>query len=167
MKKNKILISNIWYYISLIPLIIYNFSLSYIMYQNREINIIKLISYIIIPVLIVLISYLYELIYYKIKKMNISYAINSNLPLLNLLCYLLYCFNSLYVVLGLIILFTILSKLIKVNYICLYSIMIYLITINLNKYINIFHPLIYIGISYILIFFNKLYKKDISLYILI
>lgn len=90
-KKNKILGINLLYIISLIPIILYGFYKNGIVVaQHGFFSYFLATQYIVIPIIIIVLSYVFESYYYLgIKKEKDSHSVvNSIVPYVNALCYL-------------------------------------------------------------------------------
>lgn len=90
-KKNKILGINLLYLLSLIPIIGYAYYKNgFLVYKNGFMSFFLSTQYIVIPIIIIFLSYVFETYYYLgIKKEeNTHSVVNSIVPYVNALCYL-------------------------------------------------------------------------------
>lgn len=113
-KKNKILGINLSYILSIIPVIIYGFYKNGILVASHGyISWFLATQYIVIPIIIIILSYVFETYYYLgIKKEKNNHSIiNSIVPYINALCYLV-CgpTNYLWLTMPLIIVIDVLLK---------------------------------------------------------
>jgi len=113
-EKNKILRINLLYVLSLLPVIIYGFYKNGIVVaQKGFISFFLGTQYIVIPIIIIILSYVFETYYYLgVKKEdNTNSVVNSITPYINALCYLV-CgpTNYLWLTIPLIIALNILIK---------------------------------------------------------
>lgn len=197
--KNKVLGINILCLISIVPLIIYGFIKNgIIVAQHDYMTWFSATQYIIIPIIIIILSYVFETYYYvgikKDKDMHNVY--NSLAPFANALCYLV-CgpTNYLWLTIPLIIITDIALKFIDtkitINQIALFKCILFgLLTLmslegNANAYENslletVSKPLdLFLGqgigeigttssllaiIGFIVLLFNKYYKKEIPIF---
>ncbi len=197
LQKNKILGINILYIVSILPLIIFAFYKNGLMvYNNGETTMFLAFQYLIIPIIIIVLSYVFEIYYYLIikKDSDCHNVVNSLAPYVNALCYLV-CGprDFLWVTIPLIIMFDILLKFIdnkwSINQIALFKcVLVALLAItgfynnaNLYELNNNLNPSLFdyfigrsvgcIGttsvlcclIGYVVLLFNKYYKKEIPL----
>ena len=197
-KKNKIFSINKNHLLCLLPLVLFSFYKNGILvYKNYFLSLFSILQYIVIPVIVVVLSYVFEIYYYvgRKKEKDLSKVINSFVPFANLLCYLVTGPNNpLYITIPLIILIDVLFKFIDnrftINRIALFKCLLFLILVLLGIYNNYNYNELYglgssvnlsnlfigfrigeIGtisnllvlISFVLLLFNKFYKKDIAL----
>lgn len=112
--KNKVLGINMLYVLSVLPLIIYGFYKNGILvYQNGFMSLFLSLQYLVIPIIIIVLSYVFEIYYYMgIKKEEgTSSVVNSIIPYINVLCYLVCAPNDyLWLTIPLIVILDILIK---------------------------------------------------------
>lgn len=113
-KKNKVLGINLLYLASILPIIIYGFIKNgIIVAKNGYINWFLATQYIIIPIIIIILSYVFETYYYLIikKEEDLHSVYNSVAPFANTLCYLV-CgpTNPLWLTIPLIVILDIILK---------------------------------------------------------
>ncbi|HAB66621.1 MAG TPA: hypothetical protein DCE23_04570 [Firmicutes bacterium] len=202
LEKNKVLGINLIYLVSIIPIIIYGFIKNgIIVAKNGYINWFSATKYLIIPIIIVLLSYVFETYYYLIikKDEDMHNIYNSLSPYANVLCYLV-CgpTNYLWLTIPLIIIIDIILKFIDskitINQVALFKCILFaLLSImalesNANAYENSLievtsKPIdLFLGqgigeigttssllaiIGFIILLFNKYYKKEIPIYSII
>ena len=113
-KKNKILGINLLYILSVLPLIIFGFYKNgIVVYQHDFISLLLALQYLIIPIVIIILSYVFETYYYMgIKKEeDTNSVVNSIVPYVNVLCYLVCAPNDyLWLTIPLIIVLDVLLK---------------------------------------------------------
>ena len=196
--RNKVYDINTCYLLCLLPLIIFSYYKNgYLVYKANCLSFFSSLEYLVIPIIIVIISYIFEVYYYiGIKKdRNYNNVINSLSPYANLLCYLV-CGPSdyLYIIIPLIFIIDIFIKCINnkftINRVVLFKCILFIILIALGLYnnanayekiLNIYSfnnvdsflglivgeigvvSNILIIISFIVLLFNKYYKKDIAI----
>jgi tRNA(Ile)-lysidine synthetase-like protein len=117
LKKNKIFSINLLYLLSLIPIIIFAFYKNgLVVYKAGELSLFLSLQYIIIPIIIVVLSYVFETYYYlTIKKDDdLNNVINSIVPYANVLCYLV-CgpMNKLFITIPILVLLDVVLKFIE------------------------------------------------------
>lgn len=197
-KKNKIFSINKNHLLCLLPLVLFSFYKNGILvYKNNFLSFFSILQYIVIPIIVVVLSYVFEIYYYvgRKKEKDLSKVINSFVPFANLLCYLVTGPNNpLYITIPLIILIDVLFKFIDnrftINRIALFKCLLFLLLVLFGIYNNCNYNELYglgssvslsnlfigfrigeIGtisnllvlISFVLLLFNKFYKKDIAL----
>ena len=197
-KKNKIFAINKNHLLCLLPLVLFSFYKNGILvYKNNFLSFFSILQYIVIPIIVVVLSYVFEIYYYvgRKKEKDLSKVINSFVPFANLLCYLVTGPNNpLYITIPLIILIDVLFKFIDnrftINRIALFKCLLFLLLVLFGIYNNCNYNELYglgssvslsnlfigfrigeIGtisnllvlISFVLLLFNKFYKKDIAL----
>ena len=180
------------------PLVLFSFYKNGILvYKNNFLSFFSILQYIVIPIIVVVLSYVFEIYYYvgRKKEKDLSKVINSFVPFANLLCYLVTGPNNpLYITIPLIILIDVLFKFIDnrftINRIALFKCLLFLLLVLFGIYNNCNYNELYglgssvslsnlfigfrigeIGtisnllvlISFVLLLFNKFYKKDIAL----
>lgn len=196
--KNKVFNINLFHLLSLFPLVLFSYYKNgYMVYKNQYLSFFSSLEYFVIPILIVIISYLIEIYYYIGIKKNRDYSnvVNSFCPYANLLCYLLCGPNdALYITIPLIfitdILMKILDKKITINRVALFKCILFILLVILGIYnnANIYESIMnieiistweaFIGLTigemgvvsnllillcFIVLLFNKYYKKDIAI----
>ncbi|MBQ8193361.1 MAG: RnfABCDGE type electron transport complex subunit D [Bacilli bacterium] len=189
---NKVLTSNLVWFISLLPVLMFtSYKNGFLLASGGFFKTINAFYYLYVPILIIIFSYLFEFIYYKLfKKSNlVNRVVNSSLPLFNVLCFLTMGPNvNIFVIVGVIFLVSLLSKLVKVNYICLFKLIVFLILMfygsvsNANilqstynndfGYLDLFigfgisdigNSTLFILCGYLILCFDSTYKKDIPI----
>ena len=144
LQKNKVLGINILYIVSILPLIVFAFYKNgLVVYNNGESTLFLAFQYLIIPIIIIVLSYVFETYYYLIiKKDNDCHnVVNSLAPYINALCYLV-CGprDFLWITIPLIIIFDILLKFIdkkcSINQIALFKCILVLILSIVGLYNN-------------------------------
>lgn len=89
--KNKVLSINLLYILSLVPVIIYGYIKNGFMVQAKGyMNVFLSLQYIVIPLVIIVLSYVFEIYYYTMikKDEDMHNVLNSVVPYINTLCYL-------------------------------------------------------------------------------
>ncbi len=113
-KKNKILGINLLYILSVLPLIIFGFYKNgIVVYQHDFISLLLALQYLIIPIVIIILSYVFETYYYMgtKKEEDTNSVVNSIVPYVNVLCYLVCAPNDyLWLTIPLIIVLDVLLK---------------------------------------------------------
>lgn len=200
--KNRVFNINAIHLLALFPLVLFSYYKNgYLVYKENYMSLFSTLEYLVIPVIIVIISYLFEIYYYigRKKDRDFTNVINSFSPFANLLCYLLCGPNDpLYIVIPLIfiidILMKILDKKVTINRVALFKCILFGILVALNIYnnANVYERITnatvfntwdsFVGLSvgemgvvsnllillcFIVLMFNKYYKKDIALITLI
>ena len=200
--KNKVFNVNACHLLCLLPIVLFSYYKNgYLVYKANYMSFFSTLEYLIIPIIIVVISYLFEIYYYVgIKKeRNFNNVVNSFSPFANLLCYLVCGPNdALYIIIPLIFLVDILMKLIDkkvtINRVALFKIILFIVlaifglynnanTLERIKNIRIFTNAesflglsigeigvvsnLFVILSFMVLLFNKYYKKDIALSALI
>lgn len=142
--KNKVLGINLFYLISLIPIILFSFYKNgYLVYKLGYINFVSSLQYLVIPLVIIVLSYVFEVYYYLgIKKEeNNDSVVNSIVPYINTLCYLV-CgpTDKLWICIPLIIVLDIIMKFldnkISFNRVALFSCLLFGVLTVLGQYNN-------------------------------
>ncbi len=135
LKKNKVLGINLLYILSIVPLIIYGFYKNGIMvYQHGYISLFLSFQYLVIPIVIIVLSYVFEIYYYIGLKKDDDYhnVVNSLVPYINALCYLV-CgpLDYLWLTVPLIVVLDVLLKFIdnkiNINQVALFKCILYVI----------------------------------------
>ena len=197
-KKNKIFAINKNHLLCLLPLVLFSFYKNgLLVYKNHFLSLFSILQYMVVPVIVVVLSYVFEIYYYvgRKKEKDLSKVINSFVPFANLLCYLVTGPNNpLYITIPLIIVIDVLFKFIDnsftINRIALFKCLLFFILVLLGIYNNYNYNELYglgnnvnlsnlfvgfrigeIGtisnllvlISFVLLLFNKFYKKYIAL----
>jgi hypothetical protein len=197
-KKNKIFAINKNHLLCLLPLVLFSFYKNgLLVYKNHFLSLFSILQYMVVPVIVVVLSYVFEIYYYvgRKKEKDLSKVINSFVPFANLLCYLVTGPNNpLYITIPLIIVIDVLFKFIDnrftINRIALFKCLLFFILVLLGIYNNYNYNELYglgsnvnlsnlfvgfrigeigtisnllILISFVLLLFNKFYKKDIAL----
>lgn len=91
LKKNKVLGINLLYILSILPVIIFGFYKNGIVVHNHGyISLFLSLQYLVIPIVIIVLSYVFEIYYYIGLKKDEDYhnVVNSLVPYINALCYL-------------------------------------------------------------------------------
>lgn len=144
LKKNKIFSINLLYLLSLIPIIIFAFYKNgLVVYKAGELSLFLSLQYIIIPIIIVVLSYVFETYYYlTIKKDDdLNNVINSIVPYANVLCYLV-CgpMNKLFITIPILVLLDVVLKFIEnkvtINRVALYKCLLFLVLMALSMNTN-------------------------------
>lgn len=144
LKKNKIFSINLLYLLSLIPIIIFAFYKNgLVVYKAGELNLFLSFQYIVIPIIIVVLSYVFETYYYlTIKKDDdLNNVINSIVPYANVLCYLV-CgpMNKLYITIPILVVLDVALKFfeqkVTINRVALYKCLIFLVLVALSMNTN-------------------------------
>lgn len=144
LKKNKIFSINLLYLLSLIPIIIFAFYKNgLVVYKAGELNLFLSLQYIVIPIIIVVLSYVFETYYYlTIKKDDdLNNVINSIVPYANVLCYLV-CgpMNKLFITIPILVVLDVALKFfeqkVTINRVALYKCLIFLVLMVLSMNTN-------------------------------
>ena len=143
-KKNKIFGINMLYLVSILPIIIFSFYKNGLMvYKSGELNLFLSLQYLIIPIIIVILSYVFETYYYLcIKKdEDNNNIINSIIPYINTLCYLVTGpANKLYITIPLIVVLDVAMKFLDqkvcLNRVALYKCILFLVLSLMSLYSN-------------------------------
>ncbi len=145
LKKNKIFGINVLYLLSVLPIIIFSFYKNgYLVYKEGSLSLFLSTQYLVIPIIIIILSYIFEIYYYNgIKKEdNTNNVINSIVPYMNVLCYFV-CgpANKLYITIPILIVIDVLMKFIdtkvSVNRVALYKCIIFGILSLFSMYSNL------------------------------
>jgi Na+-translocating ferredoxin:NAD+ oxidoreductase RnfD subunit len=120
-KKNKIFGINMFYILGILPIILFAFYKNGLMvYKTGELSLWLSLQYLIIPIIIILLSYVFETYYYLcIKKDDdLNNVVNSVTPYINALCYLV-CgpANKLFITIPIIVVLDVVMKFLE-NKIC-------------------------------------------------
>lgn len=144
LKKNKIFSINLLYLLSLIPIIIFAFYKNgLVVYKAGELNLFLSLQYIVIPIIIVVLSYVFETYYYlTIKKDDdLNNVLNSIVPYANVLCYLV-CgpMNKLFITIPILVVLDVALKFfeqkVTINRVALYKCLIFLVLMALSMNTN-------------------------------
>ena len=132
-KKNKIFNINLLYVLSLIPVILFAYwKNGYLMYKHDYMSFFKSTQYIVIPIVILVLSYVFEIYYYVVykKEENLDNVFNTIVPFANTLCYLV-CgpVDKLYITVPIIIVLDIVLKFLDskyyINQVALFKILLF------------------------------------------
>ena len=143
-KRNKIFNINLLYVLSLIPVILFAYwKNGYIMYKHEYMNFFKSTQYIVIPIVILVLSYVFEIYYYVVykKEENLDNVFNTIVPFANTLCYLV-CgpMDKLYITIPIIIVLDIVLKFLDskyyINQVALFKILLFGFLSILGMYNN-------------------------------
>lgn len=149
-KKNKVLGINLLYILSIIPVIIFAFYKNgIVVWKNGFMSLFLATQYIVIPIIIILFSYVFEAYYYMgIKKEeNTNSVFNSIVPYVNALCYLVcgptnYLWLTVPMIIGIDVIIKFLDNKFSINQIALFKCLLYIVllvmgvTSNANLYEN-------------------------------
>lgn len=145
LKKNKIFGINLLYLLSLLPIIIFSFYKNgYLVYKRGCLSLFLSTQYLVIPIIIILLSYIFEIYYYNglKKEESTNDVVNSIVPYMNVLCYFV-CgpMNKLYITIPILIVIDVLMKFIdtrvSVNRVALYKCVIFGILSLFSMYSNL------------------------------
>ena len=145
LKKNKIFGINMLYLLSVLPIIIFSFYKNgYLVYKAGNLSLFLSTQYLVIPIIIILLSYVFELYYYMgIKKEeDTNNVVNSIVPYMNVLCYFV-CgpMNKLYITIPILVVIDVLLKFIdnkvSVNRVALFKCVIFGVLSLLSMYSNL------------------------------
>ena len=136
-KKNKIFAINKNHLLCLLPLVLFTFYKNgLLVYKNHFLSLFSILQYMVVPVIVVVLSYVFEVYYYvgRKKEKDLSKVINSFVPFANLLCYLVTGPNNpLYITIPLIIVIDVLFKFIDnsftINRIALFKCLLFFILV--------------------------------------
>lgn len=143
-KKNKILGINMLYILGLLPIIIFSYYKNgFMVYKSGELSFFLSLQYLVIPIIIILLSYVFETYYYLgIKKEeNTNNVVNSIVPYMNALCYLV-CgpSNKLYITIPIIVVIDVILKFIDnkvaINRVALFKCILFGVLTLLVVYTN-------------------------------
>lgn len=143
-KKNKILGINMLYLLGLLPVIMFSYYKNgFMVFKSGELSFFLSLQYLVIPIIIILLSYVFETYYYLgIKKEeNTNNVVNSIVPYMNALCYLV-CgpANKLYITIPIIVVIDVLLKFIDtkvaVNRVALFKCILFGLLTLLSTYTN-------------------------------
>ncbi len=144
LKKNKIFNINLLYVLSLIPVIIFAYwKNGYLMWKHGYMSLFKSTQYFVIPLIIIILSYVFEIYYYVVykKEENLDNVYNTLVPFANTLCYLV-CgpMDKLYITVPIIIILDIILKFVDnkfyVNQVALFKILLFGFLSILSMYNN-------------------------------
>lgn len=144
LKENKVLKINLLYILSILPLIIYSYYKNgFLAFHNGFMSFFPSLQYLIIPIVIIALSYVFETYYYLVikKDEDMHNVINSVVPFTNALCYLV-CgpLDRLYITIPLIIVLDIIIKFIdtkfSINQIALFKCLLFVFLNLLGMYNN-------------------------------
>ncbi len=144
LKRNKIFNINLLYVCSLIPIILFAFYKNgYLMYKNGYMSFFKSTQYIVIPIVIIVLSYVWEVYYHILfkKEENMDNVFNTIVPFANALCYLV-CgpMDKLYITVPIIVLLDIILKFVDkrldINQVALFKIILFAFLSILGMYNN-------------------------------
>lgn len=144
-KKNKIFGINMLYLLGILPIILFSFYKNGIMVVNTgELSWFLSLQYLVIPIVIIVLSYVFETYYYLgIKKEeDTNNVINSIVPYINALCYLV-CgpANKLYITIPIIVVLDVIMKFIdnkvSVNRVALFKCVLFGILSLFSMYSNL------------------------------
>ncbi len=147
-KKNKIFGINMLYLASILPVILFSFYKNgWLVYKSGELSLLLSLQYLIIPIVIVLLSYVFETYYYLgVKKENdTNNVVNSIVPYVNTLCYLV-CgpATKLYITIPIIVLLDVVMKFLDnkvcVNRVALFKCILFgvLTVLSINNNLNFY-----------------------------
>ncbi len=143
-KKNKIFNINLLYVLSLLPVILFAYwKNGYLMYKHEYMSFFKSTQYIVIPIVILVLSYVFEIYYYVVykKEENLDNVFNTIVPFANTLCYLV-CgpMDKLYITIPIIIVLDIVLKFLDskyyINQVALFKILLFGFLSILGMYNN-------------------------------
>ena len=142
--KNKVFTVNLCHLLCLLPLVLFSYYKNgYLVYKANYMSFFGTLEYIVVPTIIVVISYLFEIYYYVgIKKeRNFNSVVNSFSPYANLLCYLVCGPNdALYIIIPLIfgidVLMKVLDKKVTINRVALFKIILFIVLAVFGIYNN-------------------------------
>lgn len=147
-KKNKILGIHLLYILSILPLIIFGYYKNgLLVYQHGFITFFSSLQYLVIPIVIILLSYVFETYYFLVvkKEDNLHSVINSVVPYVNALCYLVCApMDYLWLTIPLIVILDILLKFVgnrvSVNQIALFKCLLFgiLTVVGTLQYTNLY-----------------------------
>jgi len=145
LKKNKIFGINLLYILSLIPVIIFGYYKNgYLMYKNGYMTLFKSTQYIVIPFIIIILSYIFEAYYYlRMKKEeDNAHVFNSVVPYANTLCYLVcgpmdYLWLTIPIIIVLDVLLKFIEEKVNVNQVALYKVTLFAVLSILGWYSNV------------------------------
>lgn len=141
-KKNKILGINLLYILSVLPLIIFGYYKNGILVsQKGSLSFFLSLQYLIIPIVIIILSYVFETYYYIVvkKEDNIKNVVNSIAPFVNVLCYLVcaptdYLWISIPIIVILDILLKFINNRFSINQVALFRCLLYGIMMIIGHY---------------------------------
>ncbi len=143
-KKNKVFGINLLYILSLLPIIIYGYYKNgLVVYKHGNISFFLSLQYIVIPLIIIVLSYIFEIYYYMVikKEDDFKNVVNSLVPYINTLCYLV-CgpLDYLWLTIPLIVVLDIVLKFIdnkfSINQVALFKCLLYAILMAMGVYNN-------------------------------
>lgn len=144
-KKNKIFGINMLYLVSILPIIIFSFYKNgWMVYKSGELSLFLSLQYLVIPIIIVLLSYVFETYYYLCikKEEDINNVVNSVVPYINTLCYLV-CgpANKLFITIPIIVVLDVIMKFLDqkvcINRVALFKCALFGILTILSMYSNL------------------------------
>lgn len=142
--RNSVFNINLCHLLCLCPIILFSYYKNgYLVYKASYISLFSSLKYLVVPIIIVIISYLFEIYYYVgVKKdRNFNNVINSFNPFLNLLCYLVCGPNDpLYIIVPFIFIVDVIIKMIEskvtINRVALFKVMLFIMLALLGLYNN-------------------------------
>lgn len=147
-KKNKILGIALLYILSLLPLIVFGYYKNgLLVYQHGFISFFSSLQYLVIPVIIIILSYVFETYYYIVvkKENNLHNVFNSVVPYINTLCYLVcapmdYLWITIPIIVFLDILLKFVGNRVSVNQIALFQCVLFgiLTALGMFQYANLY-----------------------------
>ena len=115
--KNKVFGINTWHLLCLLPLVLYSFYKNGIkVFMSGHISMFTSLQYLFIPMIIVVVSYVFEIYFFvgKKGKKDLNDVTNSFVPYANLLCYLVCGPNDpLYIIVPFIFIVDVIIKMIE------------------------------------------------------
>lgn len=142
--KNKIFNINLLYVFSLIPIVLYTYYKNgYLMMKHGNMDFFNTTQYIVIPIIIVILSYVFE-IYYHVaikKEENLDNVFNTIVPYINVLCYLV-CgpMDKLYITVPIIVVLDVVLKFLEdklyINQVALFKVILFGVLTLLSMYNN-------------------------------
>lgn len=144
-KKNKIFGINMFYILSILPVIIFAFYKNGLMvFKSGELNLFLSFQYLVIPIIIILLSYVFETYYYLCvkKEENLNSVVNSVVPYINALCYLV-CgpANKLFITIPIIVVLDVVMKFLEnkvcINRVALFKCVLFGVLTLLSMYSNL------------------------------
>lgn len=196
--KNKVFGINTWHLLCLLPLVLYSFYKNGIkVFISGQISMFTALQYLFIPMVIVTVSYLFEVYFFvgKKDKKDLNDVTNSFIPYANLLCYLVCGPNDkLFIIIPLIFVIDIIMKVIDgkftINRVALFKSLLFGILVLIGAYnnsnlyevnasmqnVSLWNAFVgmrvgeigtisnlLVILSFIVLLFNKYYKKDIAI----
>lgn len=147
LKKNKVFGINLLYILSIIPVICYAFYKNGILVSKHgHITTFLSLQYIVIPLVMIVLSYVFEIYYYMVIKKDddLHNAMNSVVPYINTLCYLVCApLDHLWLTIPIIIVLDILLKIlddkITVNQVALFKCILFGVLTVMGLYNNTYN----------------------------